>query len=185
MVFATTPLTPDCNVFWSCAVHPLCIMYWSTIHRSRTSSSDHFTCCPLHSRTSYSRPSNPITFPATYPFFPFCRTVPPISSSPRAASLNFGARGGVWACRCPSSAHTIFSCTYPAIQFAWSCCIYSTMVKDRALTVLPRSPPPIQGPSPPPPSSSVASSPAISHFSPFAPLARCLCPSPAVFSAIF
>jgi hypothetical protein len=22
----------------------------------------------------------------------------------------------------------------PAIQFAWSCCIYSTMVKDRALT---------------------------------------------------
>ncbi len=24
--------------------------------------------------------------------------------------------------------------SYPVIQFAWSCCIYSTLVKDRALT---------------------------------------------------
>ena len=136
---ATTAFTPVCNVFWSSAVHPLRMVYWSASHRSRTSSSDHFICNPLYSRTSYSLPSNPVIFPATYPFFPLCRTVPPISSSPRAASLSFGV-WGVCAFRCSSPAHTILSCT-PSFStahsssFSSSCFIILLSISGR-ITVL-------------------------------------------------
>ena len=42
---ATTPFTPVCNVFWSSAVHPLRMVYWSATHRSRTSSGEEPAIC--------------------------------------------------------------------------------------------------------------------------------------------
>jgi hypothetical protein len=116
MVFATMPLTPDCNVLWSFAVHPLRMMYWSTmIHRSRTSSSDlsHYS---VGRRTPHQTQSpSPLLTPS------FLSAVLCFLSVLRPELLlSISVPGGVWACRCPSPAHTIFSCTAyaPARQFS-------------------------------------------------------------------
>jgi hypothetical protein len=127
MVLAVMPLTPDYNVLWSCAVHPLRMMYWSTIHRSRTSSSNHFTCFPLDSRTSYSLPSNPITFTAL---------LTPSSLSPVLFLL--------------SVLHPELLLSISVLE--GSGLVVVPLLPTRLSSVLPRSPPTIQAPSPPPPS---------------------------------